>query len=129
MDWNAIATETIIGIIGLVLTALGAFITYLINKYVKNEQLKTTISSFNDLVKNSVLETYQKYVEELKDKNMFDLKAQKTALSACLDLIKGNMPREVGKWLRTNVNDVDKYLKDCIEAQIGALKNNGKQGG
>ena len=126
MDYNAILTELIIGIIGLVLSAIGAIIAVLINKYVANEKLKTTLSSFHDLVRNSVLETYQKYVEELKDKNMFTAEAQKTALSACLSLIKGNMPRNVAEWLKSNVSDVDEYLKDNIEAQIGALKNSGK---
>lgn len=126
MDINAILTELIIGIIGLILTALGTVITVLLNKYVANENLKTTLNSLHDVVRNSVLETYQKYVQELKDKNMFSPQAQKTALSACLDLIKGNMPRNVAEWLKTNVNDIDAYLKDLIEAQIGALKNSGK---
>jgi hypothetical protein len=126
MDYNAILTELVIGLIGLVLSAVGALIAYLINKHVKNEELKTTLSSFHDLVKNSVLETYQKYVEELKDQNIFDATAQKTALSRCLLLIKSNMPRNVETWLKTNVSDIDDYLKDNIEAQIGALKNSGK---
>ena len=129
MDWNSILTEVLIGLIGLILTALGSVIAYLIDKYVKNEQLKTTLSSFHDLVKNSVLETYQKYVEELKDNDMFDLKAQKTALAACLDLIKSNMPQNVKTWLTANVSDIDGYLISNIEAQIGALKNSAQKGG
>ena len=126
MDYNAIFTELIIGIIGLVLSAVGAIIAVLINKYVANENLKTTLASFHDLIRNSVLETYQKYVEELKDKNMFDENAQKTALAACLSIIKANMPQRVEKWLKSNVSDIDEYLKSNIEAQIGALKNSGK---
>ena len=126
MDYNAILTELVIGIIGLILSAIGAIIAVLINKYVANEKLKTTLSSFHDLVKNSVLEIYQRYVEELKDNNIFDEEAQKKALSACLSLIKTNMPRSVEAWLKTNVSDVERYLKSNIEAQIGALKNSGK---
>ena len=126
MDWNSILTEVFIGLIGLIIAALGSLITYLINKYVKNEKLKTTINSFHELARSSVLTTYQVYVEELKNKNMFDAQAQKTALTACLDLIKVNMPEAVKKWLTDNVGDVDGYIKDEIEAQIGALKNSGK---
>lgn len=129
MDWNGIFSEVVNGLIGLVITALGSIIAYLLDKYVKNEQLKTTLASFHDLVKNSVLETYQRYVEELKDKDMFNVQAQKTALAACVDLIKSNMPERVKKWLTANVSDIDGYLINNIEAQIGALKNSGKKGG
>lgn len=129
MDWNSIVFKVLEGVIGLVFLVLGAYVTYLIDKYVKNEQLKQTINSFRDLVRSSVLETYQKYVQELKDKNIFDAEAQETALSACLTLIKVNMPDRVKTWLTGNVEHVDKYIKDEIEAQIGALKNSGKKGG
>lgn len=129
MDWNGLFFKVLEGLIGLVFLVLGGYVTYLIDKYVKNEQLKQTINSFRDLVRNSVLETYQKYVEELKDKDMFTVEAQETALSACLTLVKVNMPERVKTWLTGNVEHVDKYIKDEIEAQIGALKNSGKKGG
>ena len=67
--------------------------------------------------------------EELKDKDLFTVDAQKMALAACLDLVKSNMPDRVRKWLTSNVSHVDEYIKDEIEAQIGALKNSGKKGG
>lgn len=126
MNWNSILTEIILSLVGLVISAASAFIAYLIKKHFENEKMQTTLSNFNDLVRKSVLQTYQTYVEELKDKNIFDVEAQKTALSACLTLIKGNITPDVETWLKTNVRDVDAYLKDQIEAQIGALKNCGK---
>jgi len=126
MDWNGILYEVIIGVIGLLLTAIGTIIATAINKHVSNENLKITLNSLHDLIRNSVLQTYQTYVQELKDKDMFDVEAQKTALSACLHLIKTNMSNNVLEWLTANVRDVDDYLKGLIEAQIGALKNSGK---
>lgn len=126
MDWNSIATEIILSLVGLVISAASAFIAYFIKKHFEDEKVQTILSNFHDLVRKSVLETYQVYVEELKDKNMFDAEAQKTALSACLELIKGNMSRDVETWLKSNVSNVEAYLKDEIEAQIGALKNSGK---
>ena len=122
MDWNSILTEILLAIIGVV----GTFFTYLINRYIKNEELKGIINSLNDLVRNSVLEVYQTYVEELKDKNIFDEEAQKEALKRCLDLINRNIPDNVEKWLKWNYADAEKYLKSLIEAQIGLLKNGGK---
>ena len=123
---GTILTEVILWFLGIVLTVIGGMIAVWIERYVKDEQLKTTLASFQELVRNSVLETYQVYVQELKDKDIFDAQAQKTALSACLDLIKGNMSPRVEKWLKTNVSDIEGYLKNSIEAQIGALKNSGK---
>lgn len=124
--WNEIAKEILLGVIGLIISGLGAYITYLINKHVKNEDLKTTINSLNDLVKTSVLEIYQVYVEELKDKDIFDKEAQKNALNWCLDSIKANMPSKVKNWLETNFANADDYLKMLIESTIASLKNGGK---
>ena len=123
MNWSEIGTQVILGIIGVVISGLGALITYLINKYIKDDKLKTIINSFNELVKNSVLEIYQTYVEALKKDGMFDKIAQKNAQNKCLELIKTNMSADVKKWLEENYTDIDTYLKSKIEATIGLLKN------
>lgn len=122
MNWNQIITELLLVLIG----GLGTFITYLINKWVKDNELKTIINSLNEVVKNAVAETYQVYVEALKDKNEFTLEAQKQAVEKCLETIKANMPSKVESWLKSNFKDIEKYLKSLIEAQIGLLKNSGR---
>ena len=126
MDWNGIATEIILGIVGLVMSALGILITYLINKYIKNDELKGIVNSLNELVKNSVLEIYQTYVEALKKGGIFDEQSQNEALERCLALINRNMPEKVHAWLEANYGDIEAYLKSLIEAQIGLLKNQSK---
>ena len=125
MDWNNIITEIILSFVGLLFSALGVWVTYLINKYIKDQKIKDILNSLHQLVKDSVLEVYQTFVEELKDKDMFDKNAQKLALERCLDLIKTNMSRDVKEWLEANVGDITAYLKSLIEAQIGLLKNSG----
>ena len=125
MNWGQIGTEIIIGFAGILITALGAYVTYLINKYVKNQEVKEIINSLHQLVRDSVLEVYQTFVEELKDKDLFDKNAQKLALERCLELIRVNMPQRVKTWLEANVGDITAYLKSLIEAQIGSLKNSG----
>lgn len=124
---NEITTKLIVGLVGILISALGTYVTYLINRFVKNNELKTIIISLDDLVKKSVLEVYQTYVEELKDKNIFNENDQKIALERCLDLIKTNMSYEVKEWLETNFKDIERYLKSLIEAQIGLLKNGGSK--
>lgn len=126
MNWSEIMTELFIGIIGVLISGLGIFVTYLINKWVKNQEIKDIVSSLNDVVKKAVLETYQTYVEELKDKDIFDLEAQKIALNRALELIRVNLPSNVETWLKTNFTNFEDYLKGLIEAQIGELKNNGR---
>ena len=121
--------EVIIYLIGFALTAIGGAVTYLINKHIKNEQAKDTVASFNDLVRISVLEVYQTYVQELKDRDIFDERAQKSALNAALRLIQENMPARVQTWLNENYADVEAFIKTNIEAQIGALKNSARKGG
>lgn len=125
MDWAQIGTEIILSLVGVLFSALGVFVTYLINKYIKDQKTKDLINSLYDLVRNSVLEVYQTYVEELKDHDMFNVTAQKVALERCLALIKANMSIELKTWLEANYGDITAYLKSLIEAQIGALKNSG----
>ena len=126
MDWNGIATEIILGVVGLVMSALGILITYLINKYIKNDELKGIVNSLNELVRNSVLEVYQTYVEALKKGGIFNETAQNEAQERCLALINRNMPEKVHAWLEANYGDIEAYLKSLIEAQIGLLKNQSK---
>lgn len=126
MDWNGIATEIILGVVGLVMSALGILITYLINKYIKNDELKGIVNSLNELVRNSVLEIYQTYVEALKKGGIFNETAQKEAQERCLALINRNMPENVHAWLEANYCDIEAYLKSLIESQIGLLKNQSK---
>ena len=126
MDWNGIATEIILGVVGLVMSTFGILITYLINKYIKNDEIKGIVNSLNELVRNSVLEIYQTYVEALKKCGSFNETAQNEALERCLALINRNMPENVHAWLQESFCDIDAYLKSLIEAQIGLLKNQSK---
>lgn len=126
MNWNEIGTQIILGILGIVLSALGTYVTYLVNKHFKDGKGKDIFNSLITLVRNSVLEVYQTYVEALKKEGKFDLESQKKALEKGLALVKANMSKEIENWLKENYDDVDVYLKSLIESQIGFLKNNAK---
>ena len=126
MDWGEILTNIILSVVGVLISGLGVYVTYLINKHIKNEQLKRIVNSLKDLIQHSVLEVQQTYVDALKKAGSFDLEAQKQALERCLNNIKVNMPSDVENWLKANYTDVESYLKSLVEAQIGYLKNNAK---
>lgn len=124
IDWGAIMNEIIIWFVGVILSALGAYITYLIRKHIKNEELKAMVEDFHELVKDNVLETYQTFVEELKDKNEFTKDAQKCALIKSRDHIVENLTQDMKDWITKNKGDINTFVESQIEAQIGALKNN-----
>lgn len=123
MDWASIGTDVVLGIIGVLITAVGTILTYVINKYIKNDKLKSIVSSLNTLVLNSVEYVYQTYVEALKDENMFTEEAQKEALAQCLAKIEENLPTDVKEWLEENYDDVTSYLTDLIESTIAKIKS------
>lgn len=122
MNWNEVGTQMILWVLGIIFSGLGAFVTYLINKYVKNNNAKNILNSLLTLVKNSVLEIQQTYVDTLKKQGSFDIKAQKIALEKCYDKVIANMPKEMENWLRNNYNDIETFIKGLIESQIGLLK-------
>lgn len=122
MNWESILTEAILSILGIVFSALGALVTYWISKLIKDDKLKRIMNSLHEVVRNATLEVYQTYVEGLKDKCLFDAEAQKTALSRALAIIEGNLSEDVKEWLKSNVSDIQDYIKGLIEAQIALLK-------
>lgn len=122
MNWESILTEVILSVLGIVFSALGAYVTYWISKKIKDDKLRGIMESLYKLVKDAVLEVYQTYVEALKDGCIFDKEAQKSALEKALAIIKANMPSEVDSWLKENYSDIEGYLKTLIEAQIASLK-------
>lgn len=129
MNWGEIGTQVILGIVGAVISGLGVLVTYLINKYIKNDKLKTILNSLNELVRNSVLAIQQTYVDALKKEGKFDEEAQKEAFERCLEYIKTNMPKDVKDWLDANSGDVEAYLRGLIEAQIASIKIGGNLNG
>lgn len=125
MNWNEIGTQVIIGIVGVIISGLGIFVTYLINKWVKNDELKQIMTSLYQLVESAVLDIQQTYVDEMKKMNAFDYEAQKLAVEKSLKVIKANMPIKVETWLKSNYMDIDNYLRTLIEAQVKLLKIGG----
>ena len=122
MDWGSIGTQVILGIIGVIITALGTVVTMLINKYVKDEKLKSMLNSLNQLLQNCVAEVQQTYVDALKKQGKFDLDAHEQALETALSKAKDSMTSEMWDWLVANYKDPDSYLRSRIEAIIGSFK-------
>lgn len=127
MNWNEIGTQVIVGLSGVLLSALGLVITYLINKYVKNNKLKTYLLEIKEVVSDVVQEVYQTYVEALKKDGMFDKEAQKKALEMAYEKVLTILPKELYNWLIDNQNDIEKFIKSLIESAIYSLKVSNKK--
>ena len=119
MNWADILQKIIFWLLGLAGTGATAFVTYLINKFIKNKEYKELVTA---TVNNCVLDVYQTYVEYFKDNNIFDEAKQKEALQRCLDLIKQNIPTTALNWLNKIYNDVDNHLITLIESNIAKSK-------
>lgn len=122
MDWNEIMNEVLPWLIRIAITAIGGFITYLINKHIKDETLKRISLSITETIQNAALSTQQTYVDALKKEGKFDKEAQAKALELALNEAKTNLPEETKKWLNNNYTDVDAYLRSRLEAVIGFFK-------
>ena len=122
MNWAEIGTEIFLSLVGVLISGLGIFITYLINKYIKNDQIKTYLNSLHDIVKSCTQEVYQTYVDALKKNNAFDKEAQEYALNLCLEKVNQNLPKDLKNWLDTYQVDVNKYLISLIESNVYLMK-------
>ena len=122
MNWESIFTQIILGIVGIVISAVGAYVSYWISTKIKDDKLRRVVSSFNDLVRKAVLIVYQTYVEGLKCAGKFGEEEQRIALSKALEIIKKEMTPDVENWLKETQTDLTGYIKSMIEAQIALQK-------
>lgn len=122
-------------LLNILLTALGTIITGLvgwgISAFCAWMSTKTKDAKFNnfmckivELTGNAVKETYQTYVETIKEEGKFDKEAQEKALEMCLLKIKSQLAPDMLDFIGQNFGDVTNYLKSLIESTIYTLKNN-----
>lgn len=78
-----------------------------------------------DTITKCVIATNQTYVEALKNKDLFDAEAQKTAFNMTFEAVKTLLSNEAIAYLTSMSGDVDKYLTTLIEAE--ANKNKGSK--
>lgn len=121
--WNILLAGLGTIVTGLCAWAVTAFTTWMSTK-TKDVKFNNFVCRIMELTMNAVKETYQVYVEALKDKDIFDEKAQKEALEMCLIKIKSQCAPELLDFIGANFGDVTNYLKGLIESTLYNLKNN-----
>ena len=124
MTWN----EVIMYIIETVLKVLIlAVVPYLFNQIrikLQNDVQIKYLGMFEQLVKDAVSQVQQTYVENMKAEDLFDEKAQIEAFDMVKSTVLNMMNDRMMKIVMEAVGDFDEYLRNKIEAQVFAIKQN-----
>jgi len=103
-------------------TWLATALTNSLNKKAKdkrNAELQTR--TFN-IITDAVKQTYQEFVETLKENEKFDEDAQKEAKERTIALIKSQLTTELQEFIADNFGEVDPWINNKIEAVLYDLK-------
>lgn len=89
---------------------------------VENDKADKYIEMFENTLTTCVLATKQTYVESLKNQNLFDAEAQKTAFQKTYDSIMKILSAEAVGYLTELYGDFNAYLVERIEAMVNETK-------
>ena len=129
MDWTEILQNLFVVVI---IPLLGLITKYMVQFFmVKNEEIKATTDNetfkkyfdmLNKTITSCVVATNQTYVESLKEKNAFDIDAQKEAFNKTYNAVIGTLGDEANKYLPMVIGDLQTYITERIEASVKESK-------
>lgn len=122
--------EVIFAALGVIITGLAGVITtkltQWINDKIADQKAAKYLSLITKLVTDAVQETYQTYVETLKEEGSFGQEAQEKALAMCLANIKSHLAPQLIEYITENFGELTDYLISLIESTIYSLKAKNK---
>jgi len=113
-----IATTIITGLISLGF----ALLTRRINRNAKNEKEARLFNGALDIIEDAVMETFQVYVETLKNAGKFDEAAQKQAKDMATKRIMSLLTEDMKTYIIANFGDLFEFISNKIEATVYNLK-------
>lgn len=129
MNWlemlQKIFEVCIIPLLGVLTTYLVMFIknkSVALQEQTDNELYKKYIALLDETITKCVIATNQTYVESLKDKNAFDIEAQKKAFEMTYQSVLAILSKDAQQYLNEAVGDLNAYIVKSIEAQVNANK-------
>jgi len=129
MDWIIILNEIfqvcIIPLLGLLTTYLIKFISAKseqISKESDDALVQKYIDLLDDTIIDCVIATNQTYVEALKNKNAFDLEAQKAAFELTYKAVMNIITDDAKIYLSNVYGDLTAYITKKIEAEVNKNK-------
>lgn len=117
----------LLSVLGIIITtfvswALERLIAF-INAKLKDTKYAQYLTDAVDIVSRAVKNTYQTYVQSLKDKDMFTSEAQNEALKKAKDMAMSQLSDEIQNYITSNFGDVEQWLSSTIESVLYDLKN------
>lgn len=129
MDWITVLNEIfqvcIIPLLGLLTTYLIKYISAKSNQIMKDSDdalVQKYIDLLDDTIIDCVLATNQTYVEALKNKNAFDLEAQKAAFDLTYKAVMNIINDDAKVYLSCVYGDLTAYITKKIEAEVNKNK-------
>lgn len=119
-------SECILTILMVVVTTLLSWgvakLTKFIDNKVSDSKIKNMLNEAIGVVTRVVKEVTQTYVDDLKNKNMFDKEAQKRALELAKEKVRTQLKQSTKEYIETNFNGFETWLATTIEAKLYDLK-------
>lgn len=129
MEWLDVLEMILSYLMPIVLTAICSFLIALIKKKItqvsqntKNSQISLYLALVESTIVDCIKATNQTYVDELKEKNLFDKTAQRLALQKTTDAVLAILSDEVKNNLSLYTDDLALFIQEKIEASIKLAK-------
>lgn len=125
MELNEFLTTIFRIVIIPLLSVLTGYLIKWINA--KAKELKATtdntyahkyIDMLQDTITNTVIAVNQTYVDSLKEKNSFDVVAQKEAFQKVYESVMLSLNEEALNYLNSVIGDLETYISNQIEAAV-----------
>jgi type II secretory pathway pseudopilin PulG len=105
--WNDIIKDVVVSVVGIILSALGTWLTYFISTKVKSEKEKAILNGAINIVSDGVKYVYQTYVEAIKGTPGWNKTTIKEANDKAIAYIKGNLSEQMITYLKSNGKDIE----------------------
>lgn len=129
MNWLEILQQIfqvcIVPLLGILTSYLVVFIknkTKQLEESTDNELYQKYMRLLSETVTNCVIATNQTYVEALKNKNAFDIDAQREAFNLTYQAVLRILSHDATEYLSNAVGDLDTYIRKMIEAEVNTNK-------
>lgn len=125
MTWNEVIMYIIETIFKLLVVAVIPYCANIIRAKLKNDTQIKYLGRLEQMIADAVSQVQQTYVENMKAENLFDKKAQIEAFDMVKTSVLNMMNDRMMEIVMEAVGDFDEYIRNKIEADVFAIKQNG----
>ena len=124
MTWNEVIMYIIETVLKLLVVVIIPYLFNMIRVKLQNDTQIKYLGRFEQLVKDAVSQVQQTYVENMKAEDLFDKKAQIEAFDMVKSTVLSMMNERMIAIVMEAVGDFDEYMRNKIEAEVFAIKQN-----